>query len=136
MKKGNLLLLIIALIAVCSFLFTTFYAQAKKAAVKKLNEEQLIHAKQAAHGIEDFFATWTGILNSLSAMSDIIPDFPLADLVDYADKVGGLAALAHSPANHARFRLGTDSRRRSLPGLPCHLAPIANTKPCSVDNVC
>ncbi|HOI17331.1 MAG TPA: cache domain-containing protein, partial [Geobacteraceae bacterium] len=76
MKKGRLIFLIIALIAACAFLFSFFYAQAKKAAVKKLNEEQLIHAKQAAHGIEDFFATWTGILNSLSAMSDIIDVTP------------------------------------------------------------
>jgi len=75
-KKGRLIFLIIALIAACAFLFSFFYAQAKKAAVKKLNEEQLIHAKQAAHGIEDFFATWTGILNSLSAMSDIIDVTP------------------------------------------------------------
>jgi signal transduction histidine kinase len=75
-KKGNLLFLIIALIAVCSFLFSAFYAQAKKAAVDTLNEEQMIHAKQAAHGIEDFFATWTGVLGSLAAMTDIIDVTP------------------------------------------------------------
>jgi len=65
-----------------------------------------------------------------------IPDFPLAVLVIYADKTGGPVAFAHSPANHARFRLGTDNRRRSLPGLPRHLPPIAKTNPCSVDSVC
>jgi PAS domain S-box-containing protein len=75
-KKGNLLFLIIALIAVCSFLFTTFYAQAKKAAVEKLNEEQMIHAKQAAHGIEEFFTTWTGVLTSFSGMNDVIDVTP------------------------------------------------------------
>jgi PAS domain S-box-containing protein len=36
-----------------------------------LNEEQLIHAKQAARGIEDFFTTWTGVLSSLAKMQEI-----------------------------------------------------------------
>lgn len=72
MKKGRLLFLIIALIGACSILFTLFYGKAKDAAIRKLNEEQLIHAKQAAHGIEDFLATWTGILGSLSTLPPII----------------------------------------------------------------
>ena len=64
------------------------------------------------------------------------PDFPLAFLVVYDDQTGGPVAFAHSPTNHARFRLGTDSKRRSSPWLPCHLPPIASTRPCSVDSVC
>jgi PAS domain S-box-containing protein len=46
--------------------------EAKNAAIAKLNEEQMIHAQQAARGIEDIFATWTRILNSLSKMDAII----------------------------------------------------------------
>jgi len=75
-NKERLIFLIMALIAVCACLFSFFYAQAKKAAVAKLNEAQLIHAKQAAHGIEEYFSTWTGILKSLSAMTDIIDVSP------------------------------------------------------------
>jgi PAS domain S-box-containing protein len=49
-----------------------FYQEAKNTAVTRLNEEQMIHARQAARGIEDFFATWTGSLDSLSKMDEII----------------------------------------------------------------
>lgn len=58
--------------AACALLFNAFYKQAKNTAITKLNEEQMIHAKQAAHGIEDFFGTWTGTLNSFSKMNEII----------------------------------------------------------------
>ena len=72
MKKRSLLFLIIVFIVVCAFLFSTFYHEAKENAVRQLNEEQLIHAKQAAHGIEEFFTTWTGILDSFGKLDDII----------------------------------------------------------------
>jgi len=54
------------------FLFYSFYKEAKNSAITKLNEEQKIHARQAARGIEDFFATWSRNLNSLSKMDAII----------------------------------------------------------------
>jgi len=57
---------------VCAFLFNTFYKEAKNTAITKLHEEQVIHAKQAARGIEDFFATWTRSLSSLSKMDEIV----------------------------------------------------------------
>jgi len=72
MKKRTLLLLISGFVAVCVLLFSAFYDEAKKTAVQKLNEEQMIHAKQAARGIEEFFRTWTGILTSLARMDEII----------------------------------------------------------------
>jgi two-component system cell cycle sensor histidine kinase/response regulator CckA len=53
-------------------LFNSFYKEAKNIAITNLNEGQMIHAKQAARGIEDFFATWTRSLNSLSRMDAII----------------------------------------------------------------
>src|SRR5208283_3596439 len=56
----------------CAFLFNVFYNEAKNTAITKLNEEQMIHAKQAARGIEEFFATWTRSLNSLSKMDEIV----------------------------------------------------------------
>jgi hypothetical protein len=59
-------------VSVCSYLFIVFYGEAEKTAIRQLDEEQRIHAKQAARGIEDYFATWTGILNSISKMDAIV----------------------------------------------------------------
>ncbi|MCE5268377.1 MAG: PAS domain S-box protein [Planctomycetaceae bacterium] len=56
----------------CVFLFNLFYSEAKNSAIASLNEEQMIHAKVAARGIEDFFGTWTRGLHSLSKMRTIV----------------------------------------------------------------
>ena len=72
MKKRIFIALTIVFTCACAFLFNIFYKEAKNTAIAKLNEAQMIHAKQAARGIEDFFATWTRSLNSLSKMDDII----------------------------------------------------------------
>jgi len=58
--------------SVSAFLFYAVYKEAKNSAIKKLNETQAIHAKQAARGIEDFFATWTRSLSTLAKMDAII----------------------------------------------------------------
>lgn len=70
-QKSSLISLFVFTV-VCAFLFESFYSEAKKNAIRHLNEEQLIHAKQAAHGIEEYFATWTGILASFAKMDEII----------------------------------------------------------------
>ncbi|MDQ1238049.1 MAG: two-component system, cell cycle sensor histidine kinase and response regulator CckA [Thermodesulfobacteriota bacterium] len=72
MKKRTLFLLISSFAGVCVVLFYAFYNEAKKTAFEKLNEEQMIHAKQAARGIEEFFKIWTGILTSFARMDAII----------------------------------------------------------------
>ena len=72
MAKRTFIALAIIFIGVSVFLFNSFYKEAKNIAITKLNEEQMIHAKQAARGIEDFFAMWTRILDSLSKMDEII----------------------------------------------------------------
>lgn len=53
-------------------MFISFYNEAKKTAIANLNEEQMIHAKQAAHALEEFFTTWTSILSSFARMEEII----------------------------------------------------------------
>ncbi len=63
--------LVIAFSGGAGLLFFTFYRDAKDAAVAKLHEEQRIHARQAARGIEDFFATWTRSLTALAGMDEI-----------------------------------------------------------------
>lgn len=72
MKKRYLVFLVIIFSAVCALVFNVFYREARNTAIKKLNEEQVVHARQAALGIEDFFRTWTGILNSFAKMDEII----------------------------------------------------------------
>jgi two-component system cell cycle sensor histidine kinase/response regulator CckA len=71
-KKGMFITLVIILTGVCVLLFNSFYKEAKNVAITMLNEEQMIHAKQAERGIEDFFATWTRNLNTLAKMDEII----------------------------------------------------------------
>jgi PAS domain S-box-containing protein len=71
-NKRIFVALTIAFTGACAFLFNSFYKEAKNSAITKLNEEQMIHAKQAARGIEDFFATWLRDLNSLSKVDEII----------------------------------------------------------------
>lgn len=62
----------IAVTAGCALLFSIFYMEARKVAIEGLHEEQAIHARQASHGIEAYFATWSGILRSFSQMDGII----------------------------------------------------------------
>ncbi|NTV49115.1 MAG: response regulator [Geobacteraceae bacterium] len=70
--KRSFAFLLIVLTGICALVFNLIYENAKESAINNLNNEQLIHAKQAAHGIEEYFATWTGILKSLSRMNEII----------------------------------------------------------------
>ena len=71
-KKRYLLSLIACLVGLSAYLFIAFYNEAEKTAIRQLNDRQQIHATQAARGIEDFFTTWTGILNSFSKMDSMI----------------------------------------------------------------
>ncbi|MFA5182558.1 MAG: PAS domain S-box protein [Syntrophales bacterium] len=72
MKHRYILLLIAVMLIICSYLFTSFYNQARQEALKHINNEQLLHARQAARGIEDFFDNWTRILTALAASNPII----------------------------------------------------------------
>jgi PAS domain S-box-containing protein len=70
--QRTLIALAILFAGTCVFLFNLFYREARNTAITKLHDEQMIHAKQAARGIEDFFATWTRSLSSLSKMDEIV----------------------------------------------------------------
>ena len=72
MDKRTSIAIAIIFIVASVFLFNSFYNEAKNTAITKLNEEQMIHARQAARGIQDFFETWTRSLNSLSKMDEIV----------------------------------------------------------------
>ncbi len=60
----------------CVFIFEGVYEQAKSAAITKLDQQEMIYARQAARGIEEYFATWTGNLNALSQMNTVVVDGP------------------------------------------------------------
>jgi two-component system, cell cycle sensor histidine kinase and response regulator CckA len=71
MRIKYALIVFVFFICLCGILFTSFYEKAKQESIKNLNTEQLLHAGQAARGIEDFFANWTTILTTLSETSHI-----------------------------------------------------------------
>ena len=75
--KRTFIALALVLTGACAFLFNVFYREAKNTAITKLNEEQMIHARQAARGIEDFFTTWVQNLTSLSKIAEIIDNDPV-----------------------------------------------------------
>jgi two-component system, cell cycle sensor histidine kinase and response regulator CckA len=70
--RRTIIALAIVCAGACVFLFNLFYREAEKIALRKLNEEQRIHAKQAAQGIEDFFVTWTRNLSALAKMEQVM----------------------------------------------------------------
>ena len=72
MNKRTFIALVIVFAGVSAFLFHSFYEEARDNAFTKLHDEQMIHAKQAAHGIEDYFGTWARTLSSLAKMHAII----------------------------------------------------------------
>ncbi|MCE5313254.1 MAG: PAS domain S-box protein [Nitrospiraceae bacterium] len=75
MKIKVLVFFMLIFTALCVLFFNAFYIEAKKTAISKLYDEQSIHAKQAAHGIEEYFSTWASILASFAKMDEIIrPD--------------------------------------------------------------
>jgi C4-dicarboxylate-specific signal transduction histidine kinase len=73
-RKVVFISLAIAIAAACVFIFEGIYQEAKSASITKLNQQQAIYARQAARGIEEFFATWTRNLNVLSGMNSVIAD--------------------------------------------------------------
>ncbi|HME39584.1 MAG TPA: ATP-binding protein [Steroidobacteraceae bacterium] len=73
-RKAIFISLAIAIAVACFFIFEGIYQEAKSAAIAKLNQQEMIYARQAARGIEDYFATWTGNLNALSKMNTVVAD--------------------------------------------------------------
>lgn len=72
MNKITYIILLVVFTYLCAFLFDTFYKEAKNTAIKNTNEAQMIHAKQAAHGIEQYFKIWTGIQTAFSNIDEVI----------------------------------------------------------------
>ncbi|MGE5431875.1 MAG: PAS domain S-box protein [Syntrophomonadaceae bacterium] len=69
-KKQFLLLFL--LIAVCGFLFYSAYEDVKEETIKQFNNEQYVHARQAATGIQTFFSHYKDMLDYFSVQDEII----------------------------------------------------------------
>ncbi|WP_224961625.1 hybrid sensor histidine kinase/response regulator [Geomonas subterranea] len=70
-QKPALTLLVLICTCLCGLVFLFSYQQARQSAITRLHDEQMIHAKQAAQGIQDYFSTWTGILSSMARLKEI-----------------------------------------------------------------
>jgi signal transduction histidine kinase len=75
-SKTIFISLAVGLAVACVVIFEGIYHQAKSIAITKLNQQEMIYARQAARGIEDYFTTWTGNLSALSQMNTVIADGP------------------------------------------------------------
>ena len=62
---------LVLLLGLCAAFFFLSYREAKKVAIETLDEEQSLHARQAALGIEEFFRNWEGTLTALSRIPDV-----------------------------------------------------------------
>jgi signal transduction histidine kinase len=73
-KKTIFIALALVIAGACIVIFEGVYLEAKSAAITKLNQQQMIYARLAAQGIEEFFAAWTRNLNALSQMNTVVAD--------------------------------------------------------------
>ncbi len=75
-RKTLFIVLAILFAGACIAIFEGLYQDAKSAAIAKLDQQEMIYARQAARGIEEYFATWTGNLNALAQMHAVVADDP------------------------------------------------------------
>jgi C4-dicarboxylate-specific signal transduction histidine kinase len=75
-RKAIFVALALIIGGACVFIFAGIYEEAKSAAINKLDQQEMIYARQAARGIEEYFATWTGNLKALSEMNTVVVDGP------------------------------------------------------------
>jgi C4-dicarboxylate-specific signal transduction histidine kinase len=75
-RKAIFIALALIIAGACVFIFEGIYEEAKSTAITALDQQEMIYARQAARGIEEYFATWTGNLNALSQMHAVVVDDP------------------------------------------------------------
>ena len=73
-RKLIFIAIALAIAVACIFIFEGIYQEAKRAAITKLDQQEMIYARQAARGIEEYFAIWTGNLTALSQMNTVVVD--------------------------------------------------------------
>ncbi len=104
MKKGLVIFLFAFLLGSCVLFYALLYEEAEQEAIRNLNVQQRLMARQAARGIEDFFTTWTRNLTALAEMAAV------AEL----DRTGRetIARFYQTSREHIRgiARVGADGR--------------------------
>jgi two-component system, cell cycle sensor histidine kinase and response regulator CckA len=105
-----LIILFVTALLLFGFLLSSIYRDVKEQAIKDLNAQQLIHANQAARGIEEHVSQIISTLNSLAFLPGII------DLNDEGIRI--MAYDARSPAYEIRGVTRVDARGRIVYSLP------------------
>ncbi len=59
-------------IFICAYSFQSIFSDAKEKAIDELNAQQMIHAIQAQHGIEEFFQNTIALMNNITKSDHII----------------------------------------------------------------
>lgn len=72
MRVMKLFCIPLLLVGICGFLLRSAYLEVKNEAVSQLNRQQLVMAKEAARGIEGFFAHYGELLGKLAGQTEII----------------------------------------------------------------
>ncbi|MFH0724807.1 MAG: PAS domain S-box protein [Pseudomonadota bacterium] len=88
----------------CLYLFHIIYTEAKEKAIADLNSRQMIHARQAQRGIEEFFSNLIAALTKLSGSGHII------DMDDWGRREMEFALTIHPEAIKAVTRLDASGR--------------------------
>ena len=104
MRPKLTLLLVPFLLCVFIGLFSLYYKAAKSNAVRVLHEEQALHARQAAQGIEEYFAGWTRVCSSLARIEAVI------DLDEDGKKYMAFFQESHSDQVRAITRVSAAGR--------------------------
>ena len=72
MKILKLVGIPLVLVGICGFLLRSAYLEVKNEAINQLNRQQRVMAKEAARGIEGFFAHYGELLSNLAGQAEII----------------------------------------------------------------
>ncbi|MBU0769369.1 MAG: Cache 3/Cache 2 fusion domain-containing protein [Proteobacteria bacterium] len=119
MKHKFMLGFLLCALGLCLYLFQIIYAETKENAIAELNSRQMIHAKQARRGIEDFFSNVTIFLTKISESSHIVDlddqgrnelDFALAinpEAITAITRVDRFGKIAYTAPYDAAF-IGKD----------------------------
>jgi PAS domain S-box-containing protein len=112
------------LVALCGALFAVFYRDARQNAVRALNDEQALHARQAAQGIEEFFSGWQRVLASLARIESV------AELDADGRKYMALFQESHRDQLRAITRVGADGRiLHTVPANPAAVGSDISSQP-------
>ena len=72
MKHRYLFGLLLGVVCFCLYLFQMIYSEVKEKTIADLNSQQLIHAKQAGRGIEEYFSDLITFLTKVSESGHVI----------------------------------------------------------------